>query len=158
MDVVAATEAPSLAPEVAPVRVTAPSSGSSTAAPAAATSQSAARPTSVESNPQAAVVAPTGREAEPPSQPPPSELTLLKRMHVALREADYGAVMALCAEHERRWPHGVFEFEREGVRAIAACGANSDDAIPRAQRFLATHPHTPIAMRVSSACVARLPK
>jgi hypothetical protein len=138
--------------------VTAPANGT-TASPAAATRQSSPRAASFESKPQEAAVAPAAHQVQPPSlQVPPTELALLKRMHAALREADYSIVMALCAEHERRWPHGVFELEREGVRAIAACAANSDDAMPRAKRFLAAHPHAPIAMRVSSACVARLPR
>jgi hypothetical protein len=91
-----------------------------------------------------------------PTQDPRAELALLTRVHAALREADFSRVLELCAEHERRWPHGVFELEREGLRAIAACGANTSDALARAKRFLTAHPHVPVAMRVSAACSVRL--
>ena len=80
----------------------------------------------------------------------------MKRIQAALREADYSTVLTLCAEHARRWPHGVFELEREGVRAIASCDRDSDDATLRAKRFLKAHPHAPVAMRVSAACAAQL--
>jgi hypothetical protein len=157
MDVVAVPAAATSAADAAPVRATAPSNAT-TVSPAAR-QESSSRATAPESNPQQASVARAAREAEPTLPPPaPTELGLLKRMNAALREADYEAALALCAEHERRWPHGVFEFEREGVRAIAACGEKADDAIPRAKRFLAAHPHAAIAMRVSSSCLARLPR
>lgn len=80
----------------------------------------------------------------------------MKRIQGALHAADFSTVLALCGEHARRWPHGVFELEREGVRAIASCGEHLDDAAVRAQQFLTAHPHAPVAMRVSAACAAQL--
>jgi hypothetical protein len=80
----------------------------------------------------------------------------MTRMQGALREADFSKVLALCAEHARRWPHGMFEVEREGARAIASCGEGSADAVLRAKRFLSAHPSAPVAMRVSAACAAQL--
>jgi hypothetical protein len=77
-------------------------------------------------------------------------------MQAALRSGDFMTVLALCAEHERRWPHGRFELEREGVHAIASCGVGSDDALSLAKRFLAGHPHSSLALRVSSACERQL--
>jgi hypothetical protein len=100
----------------------------------------------------------SARAADVAARADDPELMLVTRMHAALRQGDFSAALALCAEHERRWPHGVFELEREGVRAIASCGANTNDAASRAKRFLSAHPHTPVAMRVSSACAAQLPK
>jgi hypothetical protein len=124
---------------------------------AAAIQEAAPRATSFQSNAQEAVTA--ARKADPTlPQPARTELALLKRIQGALREADFSAVLALCAEHARRWPHGVFELEREGARAIAACGGNSDDAVRRAQRFLTAHPHAPVAMRVRAACAVQLTK
>jgi hypothetical protein len=85
-----------------------------------------------------------------------AELAVVARMHAALGRTDYPTALTLAAEHERRWPHGMFEVEREGVRAIAACGARASDAAARAARFLANNPHAPVAMRVRSACSAQL--
>jgi hypothetical protein len=124
--------------------------------PAARSAEPAPRTTSLEAN-ERAPVSPAEHGAEPaPSHNAPSELALLKRMQAALREADFSKALALCAEHARRWPRGIFELEREGVRAIASCGANSDDAAQRAKRFLTAHPHASVAMRVSTACAAPL--
>ncbi len=83
---------------------------------------------------------------------------MMKRIQGALRDADFSKALALCAEHARRWPDGVFEHEREGVRAIASCGMRSDDAALRAQRFLTMHPDAPVALRVSAACARQLTK
>jgi hypothetical protein len=85
-------------------------------------------------------------------------LAMMKRIQAALRDTDFPTVLTLCAEHARRWPHGVFELEREGVRAIASCGGNSDDAALRAKRFLKAHPRAPVAMRVSASCAEQLMK
>jgi hypothetical protein len=82
----------------------------------------------------------------------------MKRMQGALRSGSYSTVLALCAEHARRWPHGVFEVEREGARAIASCGEGSGDAASRANTFLSAHPNVPVAMRVNAACAVQLKK
>jgi hypothetical protein len=111
----------------------------------------------IEPSPQQAVTA-AARKADPMPEEAPTELAMMKRIQGALRDADFSTVLALCAEHARRWPHGVFELEREGVRAIASCGGNSDDAALRAKRFLTAHPHAPVAMRVSAACAVQLMK
>jgi hypothetical protein len=77
-------------------------------------------------------------------------------MQAALKRSDFAAALALCAEHERAWPHGVFAQEREGVRAIASCAARSGGAGSVAQSYLAAHPHTTLALRVKAACAAQL--
>jgi hypothetical protein len=87
-----------------------------------------------------------------------SELALIKRIHAELRDTDFASALSLCAEHERRWPHGMFELEREGARAIASCGVSSNDAARRASHFLTAYPHAPVALRVRSACEKQLPK
>jgi hypothetical protein len=94
-----------------------------------------------------------------PSVAPPAfitELTLLKRMQAALRAADFTSALAMCAEHAQRWPQGTFALERKGVHAIAACSLRTDDAFALAKRFLTSHPHASMAMRVSSACRKQL--
>jgi hypothetical protein len=101
---------------------------------------------------------PVARKTNPPPTAAPTELALLKRMHAELREANFSTVLSLCAEHERRWPHGELELEREGVRAIASCGANVGEAQRLASQYLKGHPHAPLAMRVRSACTSQLPK
>jgi hypothetical protein len=160
-------EASSAAPLDSSASVTVPKNGAaaqersgsgSTVKAAAAIQQAAPRATSSESGSQEAVTA-AARKADPAlPQAAPTELALMKRIQHALRDADFSTVLALCVEHARRWPHGVFELEREGVRAIAACGGNSDDAALQANRFLKAHPHAPVAMRVSTACAAHLIK
>jgi hypothetical protein len=130
----------------------------STVKAAAAIEQAAPRATSPESDSQQAVTAAARKAERAPPEAAPTELAMMKRIQHALRDADFSTVLTLCAEHARRWPHGVFELEREGVRAIAACGGNSDDAALRANRFLKAHPHAPVAMRVSTACAAQLIK
>jgi hypothetical protein len=103
---------------------------------------------------------PARRHADvaPPDDPDATraELTLVARMHTALRKSDSSLALALSAEHERRWPHGVFEVEREAVRAIASCLARAGDAAPRAESFLTEHPRAPLAMRVRAACATQL--
>ena len=125
---------------------------------AAVIQEAAPRATSFESNPQQAVTAPAPKADPTLPEQARTELAMMKRIQAALRDAEFSTALALCAEHARRWPHGVFELEREGVRAIAACGGESDDAALRAKRFLTAHPHAPVAMRVSAACAPQLMK
>jgi len=122
----------------------------------------ARRESSLESNVQPAVAPATDpaiaapQEASTELAVASTELAVLKRMQAALRADDFTTALALCAEHRRRWPHGTFELEREGVHAIAACGVSSDDAVPLAKAFLAKHPRAAVAMRVSAACGIQL--
>jgi hypothetical protein len=127
----------------------------STSSRDASTREPARRQTS----PEPSVQPPEGTAARAATSAPQeagTELAVLKRMQSALRTRDFTTALSLCAEHERRWPHGRFELEREGVRAIASCGVSSNDALSLAKRFLATHPHSSLALRVSSACERRL--
>jgi hypothetical protein len=81
-----------------------------------------------------------------------AELGLVERMHAAMRAAEPAEALALCAEHAKRWPRGVFTEEREAVRAIASCALRSGDAAARAELFLSKHPRAPTAPRVAAAC------
>jgi hypothetical protein len=87
---------------------------------------------------------------------PRAELEFMERINAALRKSSPQTVLALCAEHERRWPHGVFEPEREGARAIASCSANEPNAGTRAHAFLAKYPRTATAARVRAQCAPLL--
>lgn len=81
-----------------------------------------------------------------------AELALIERMQAAMRAAEPAEALELCAEHEKRWPRGVFAEERQAVSAIASCALRTDDAAARAERFLRTHPRAPTAARVAAAC------
>jgi len=165
IEVPSVPEASSPAPLDNPTNVTAPKNSAtprertaprSTMKAAASTQETAPRATSFGSNPQQTVT-PAARKADPtPPEPRRTELAMIKRIQGALRDADFVAVLALCDDHALRWPHGVFELEREGVRAIASCGENTDDAVLRAKRFLTAHPHASVAMRVTAACATQL--
>jgi hypothetical protein len=85
-----------------------------------------------------------------------AELALVERIYAAMHNANPSAALALCAEHERRWPHGTFAQEREGVRSIAFCDMRSKQAGSRARAFLADHPRAPLAPRVAAACATQL--
>jgi hypothetical protein len=85
-----------------------------------------------------------------------AELAFVARINAALRESKLRSVLALCTEHERRWPHGAFVQEREALRAIASCGTGVTGADARARTFLASYPRAPLAPRVHDACVQQL--
>jgi hypothetical protein len=85
-----------------------------------------------------------------------AELELVARINAAVRASAPSAVLALCAEHEHRWPHGMFEPEREGARAIASCSSRLEGAGDRARAFLTRYPRTAIAARVREECSAWL--
>lgn len=85
-----------------------------------------------------------------------AELAFLRRIQAALRSAEPDSVLALCTEHERRWPDGMFVQEREGLRAIASCNTTQLGADARARAFLAKYPRTPLGPRVRDACKQQL--
>lgn len=85
-----------------------------------------------------------------------AEVALVTRIQRALRNGELSAALALCAEHERRWPHGTFTQEREGVRAIASCQSQSSQARQRARAFLTKYPRATLAPRVNAACATQL--
>jgi hypothetical protein len=85
-----------------------------------------------------------------------AELSLVERIHAALRNAKPQAVLALCAEHEQRWPRGTFVQEREGARAVASCATRSAQAPSLARAFLAKNSNAPLAPRVIEACASEL--
>jgi hypothetical protein len=85
-----------------------------------------------------------------------AELALVERIQVAMLNAKPKTVLALCAEHERRWPNGTFAQEREGLRAIASCNTRVTAAESRARAFLANFPRAPLAPRVGEACAVQL--
>lgn len=85
-----------------------------------------------------------------------AELAFVARISAAERASKPRTVLALCAEHERRWPDGTFVQEREGLRAIASCNSDAVGADARARAFLARYPRGPLAVRVGDECASQL--
>lgn len=116
-------------------------------------------------SPAAATVQPRVREAKPETPPARAhdasadgreELVFLASIRAELNEKEHEHVLELCDEHERRWPHGVFEQEREGLRAMAMCETESGKAANNAGAFFASYPQSPMAPRVRAACALQL--
>jgi hypothetical protein len=97
---------------------------------------------------------PSDSEIAPPKDTAEAQLerAFMARIQAAVRGAKLRQALALCAEHERRWPHGTFQQEREGVRALAACKLQLADAESRAHGYLADYPHGALAPSVRAAC------
>jgi outer membrane protein assembly factor BamD (BamD/ComL family) len=70
-----------------------------------------------------------------------AERAVLDRARAALERQDGGAALAATREHERRFPHGLLEQEREAmaVRARVQLGRR-DEARNRVDRFRARFP------------------
>jgi hypothetical protein len=94
--------------------------------------------------------------AELDASDPRAELMFVRRIQAALLDAKPRRVLALCAEHEKRWPRGTFVEEREGLRAIASCQADARDAAARASQYFTAYPRGPLAPRVRAACAPQL--
>lgn len=85
-----------------------------------------------------------------------AELAFVQRIRSALTEADPERVLSLCDEHQRRWPHGTFAQEREGLQTIATCQTQAQNAASIARAFFASYPHSPMGPRVRIACASQL--
>lgn len=83
-----------------------------------------------------------------PASPPATELDLLKRAHRALAASPSDALRAL-DEHAIRFPHGVFEQEREvlAIEALMKAGRVAE-ARARATSFRTAFPHSALDRRV----------
>jgi hypothetical protein len=80
----------------------------------------------------------------------------MARINAAMVAAKANVVLALCAEHARRWPEGTFVQEREALRAIASCDSRAGDASARARAFLTRYAHSSLAPRVRDECAPLL--
>ncbi len=81
---------------------------------------------------------------------PTAEVKLLERAQDALRSRPAEA-LALCTEHEHRFPHGMLAQEREviAIEALVKEG-RMPDATARANRFAATHPSSTHQRRIDA--------
>lgn len=91
-----------------------------------------------------------------PANNGPSEALFVARINKAVMDKKLRAALALCDEHERRWPQSRFQLEREALRAIASCGSKTNRAEMLARRFLASNATAPLAPNVREACDAQL--
>jgi hypothetical protein len=98
--------------------------------------------------PKLAGLAPSSADRKPEQ----SELAFMRLVHAALNKTEYGRVLELCAEHARRWPHGAFEPEREGVRALVACALHLPDSERSARAYFTRFAQSPLTPRVRATC------
>jgi hypothetical protein len=85
-----------------------------------------------------------------------AELAFIGRINAALLEQEPQTALTLCSEHAQLWPHGMFVQEREGLRAIAACGSHTVNASALARAFLARYAHAALTARLRRACATQL--
>jgi hypothetical protein len=102
-----------------------------------------------EPTPQSAATAIAQQE---PVSDPRAELSYIHKIQAALVTGDPASVLELCSEHARRWPHGTFVQEREGLRALALCESAARDASAHAHQFLKQYPRTPLRARILETC------
>lgn len=104
-------------------------------------------------------------EPPPPPRPVPrrrvdadmddlaGELALLAQAQRALARGAGDEALDALDRHARRYPRGRLVEEREAARVLALCAAGrGDEARAAATRFVARHPGSPQAARVSRAC------
>lgn len=113
-------------------------------------------PKAVVAEPEARTSGRAVSNAVPDPSDPRAELVFVRRIQSAMIDEEAQDVLELCAEHERRWPHGTFVQERDGLRAIASCESSARDATARAKQFVAAYPRGPLAPRVRKACGLQL--
>ncbi len=82
-----------------------------------------------------------------------AELALLRQANVALSRGDHAAALAALNEHAANFPRGVMIAERNGTRALVLCASGAPGSRESAQRFLDTHPRSPIAQRIRDNCL-----
>jgi hypothetical protein len=114
-------------------------------------------PASIEPLPSAVIVtkptaphASVGARDVPAEDDPTAEVKLLERAQDALRSRPADA-LALCTEHERRFPRGMLAQEREviAIEALVKEG-RIPDATARADRFAAAHPSSTHQRRIDA--------
>ncbi len=80
------------------------------------------------------------------------EIAMLGRADAALQQGDPKAALRALQDHAARFPDGELRQERWGLRVIALCTLNVDDAARESRLFLQRHAHSVLAQRVESAC------
>ena len=84
-----------------------------------------------------------------------AELRLIQAAERAQREGDYARALERLREHEKTFPKGQLQQEREASRISALCrlgGAKRARAVELAAEFLRRWPSSHLAQRVRRAC------
>jgi hypothetical protein len=82
----------------------------------------------------------------------------LRLIELAKQQVDAGRphlARIWLAEHQQRYPAGVFTVERRALLTLAACAEQSPDAPRAAADFARAYPTSPFIDRIRSACEAR---
>jgi hypothetical protein len=75
------------------------------------------------------------------------------RFTVSLDSGRSASALRLLSYQAARFPRGVFASEREALRILAQCASGtSASSRSMAERFVRTHPRSPLVDRVSRAC------
>jgi TolA-binding protein len=79
------------------------------------------------------------------------ELAILQRARAAVAGGRFATALEAVAEHQRRFPNGLLQEEREALRVKALAGlGKSDDARTAAQRFREKFPNSVLAPRLDA--------
>lgn len=81
-----------------------------------------------------------------------NELAFMLRVHTVLGDRQFRQALDLCAEHARRWPHGAFEQEREGVQVLAACALRQGGSEQKARAYFKRFAQSPLTPRIRTTC------
>ena len=85
-------------------------------------------------------------------------MVLVGRMHSAWRSGDMRQVAERIAEHQERFPRGMFAEEREAMRAVLGCRQNTTHAADIASDFGRRYARSTYQARVNVACGLTVPE
>jgi type IV secretory pathway VirB10-like protein len=131
---------------------------------ARAASAAKAPPAPTQAQPAREIAQPVGKEEAQPAEQGPAarsprrqpaadldalELALLQRARAAVARRDFASALEALLDHQRRFPKGKFQEEREAMRvkALAGLGRN-DEARRAAQRFRDRFPDSVLSPRI----------
>lgn len=84
------------------------------------------------------------------------ETRLMAKANEVMRSGDLRGALALFDQHAREFPRGVLGEERAVSRVVILCRLDRrDEATREGQRFLQTHPPSPLTRRIESSCAGR---
>lgn len=96
-------------------------------------------------------------ESSPPRGPTAvaQETKLYRRIQQSLRRGRPAETLALCREHERQFPSGLFAAEREVVTALSLCDlGRRAEALAHAETFVSAHPKSHLNATMRTICPA----
>jgi hypothetical protein len=139
-------------PQEAPVN---PSEPPVAAMPHAATAAPVPLPAPDRNRPAREAPEPTASRPTSPPSTLEAETRLLREAHDALQAGQPGRALDLLDQQSQAYAGGQLGEERAAARVLALCKAGRPaEAQAAATRFLAEHPHSPLADRVRSSCSA----